>query len=145
MGSGSKKTPTYSTEAAISPAIEAAPAADVLLAGEIGQSIEAIEAGAYGHDSEGVAKFAGDVMHGGPPPPRRSPGRRASGDRAHPGIHSSVRVHEGRGRFSPRRVAAPAVLRRVEGRDPAGRPEAVPRARRQKLGPRQGSGARPVP
>ena len=58
MGSGSKKTPSYSSVAAISPAIEESSGGDVLLAGEVGQSIEAIEAGAYGHDPEGYEKFA---------------------------------------------------------------------------------------
>src|SRR6266542_1392012 len=63
MGSGSKKAPSYAEAAAISPAIEAAPSSDVLLADEVAQSIEAIEAGGYGHDPEGYEKFKDDVLH----------------------------------------------------------------------------------
>src|SRR6266542_5113918 len=63
MGSGSKKAPSYAAAAAISPAIEAAPSSDVLLADEVAQSLEAIEAGAYGHDPEGYEKFRDDVLH----------------------------------------------------------------------------------
>src|SRR6266540_2991838 len=63
MGSGSKKAPSYSSAAAISPATEAAAGSDVLLAGEVGQSVEAMEAGAYGHDPEGYEKFQADVLH----------------------------------------------------------------------------------
>src|SRR6266542_2619981 len=63
MGSGSKKAPSYAAAAAISPAIEAAPSSEVLLADEVAQSVEAIEAGAYGHDPEGYEKFKGDVLH----------------------------------------------------------------------------------
>jgi hypothetical protein len=63
MGSGSKKTPTYGEVAAISPAIEENPGGNVLLGGEVAQSIEALEAGAYGHDPEGYEKFKDDVVH----------------------------------------------------------------------------------
>jgi hypothetical protein len=63
MGSGSKKAPSYSSATAISPATEAAASSDVLLAGEVGQSVEAMEAGAYGHDPEGYEKFQADVLH----------------------------------------------------------------------------------
>src|SRR6266511_3345637 len=63
MGSGSKKAPSYAEAAAISPAIEAAPSSDVLLADEVAQSLESIEAGAYGHDPEGYEKFRDDVLH----------------------------------------------------------------------------------
>src|SRR6266540_67126 len=62
MGSGSKKVPSYSSAAAISPATEAAASSDVLLAGEVGQSVEAMEAGAYGHDPEGYEKFQADLL-----------------------------------------------------------------------------------
>jgi len=63
VGSGSKKAPSYAAAAAISPAIEVSPSGDVLLAEEVAQSVEAIEAGAYGHDPEGYEKFRDDVLH----------------------------------------------------------------------------------
>jgi len=63
VGSGSKKAPSYAVAAAISPAIEVSPSSDVLLAEEVAQSVEGIEAGAYGHDLEGYEKFRDDVLH----------------------------------------------------------------------------------
>src|SRR6266508_6763081 len=63
MGSGSKKAPSYAVAGAISPASEASPGGEILLSGEVAQTVEAVEAGAYGHDPEGYEKFRDDVLH----------------------------------------------------------------------------------
>src|SRR6266545_8392471 len=63
MGSGSKKAPSYAVAGAISPAIEASPGGEILLSGEVAQTVEAVEAGAHGHDPEGYETFREDVLH----------------------------------------------------------------------------------